>query len=63
MDETYDGNLLLEGYKLFKKKLKRGGVTLYVRNHYTSTEMHKNKAESFVECTWINIKGKRKILP
>lgn len=41
--ETPDWNILLEGYKLFKRNTpneRGGGIALYVTNHYMSTEMN-----------------------
>lgn len=32
-----------------------GGIALYVRNYYTSTEIHNTKDESFFESIWVNI--------
>uniref|UniRef100_A0A8D0BMQ2 NADH dehydrogenase [ubiquinone] 1 alpha subcomplex subunit 12 n=1 Tax=Salvator merianae TaxID=96440 RepID=A0A8D0BMQ2_SALMN len=59
-DNTHDWNTELEGYNLFKKNRlnkRGGGVALYVRKIYTTTEINLSDNGSPVETVWVKIQG------
>lgn len=61
-DETHEWNTKLRGYNLFLRNRlnkKGGGVALYVRETYTSSEIQVSENGSPVETVWVRIQGEK----
>jgi len=59
-DDAYSWNTELKGYNLFKRNRlnkRGGGVALYVREAYTSTEIQVSENGSPIEAVWVRIQG------
>ncbi|PKU32130.1 dtw domain-containing protein 2 [Limosa lapponica baueri] len=59
-DGSYDWNVGMEGYRLFRKdRLGRrgGGVALYVKDQLECVELHLGMDEDMTESLWVRIKG------
>ncbi|TRZ08823.1 hypothetical protein HGM15179_018288 [Zosterops borbonicus] len=56
-DDSHSWSTALDGYKLFRRKGRRGGgVALYIKKVFDSIGIETN--EDGVECLWVRIKGR-----
>ncbi|GAB0188316.1 hypothetical protein GRJ2_001296900 [Grus japonensis] len=57
-DSSYDWSVGMEGYRLFRKDRRGGGVALYVNDQLECMELHLGMEEEPTESLWVRIKGR-----